>query len=129
MRRDWTYRPNEKFGTDDAISLGYDNTLFPFCVLFAAIVAAAVLVALERSRLFEKSLNLVEASKRRKSRAKSLPPPSTASTAWPEEDTRGPTFYDGDALNQKLFAFDLLFNGRDADLHNNGKKLRSTNSR
>ena len=45
--RDWTYSPSESYWVPDAISLGYDNTLFPFLILLGGIVAAAFFQLIE----------------------------------------------------------------------------------
>jgi hypothetical protein len=45
--RDWSYSPSESYWVPDAISLGYDNTLFPFLILLGGIVAAALFILIE----------------------------------------------------------------------------------
>ena len=53
----WTYQPLEEFGVEDAISLGYDNIIFPFFFLFFGIPGGALISLLEwlRSLLCGKS--------------------------------------------------------------------------
>ena len=44
----WTYQPLEEFGFEEAISLGYDNIIFPFFFLFFGIPGGALISLLER---------------------------------------------------------------------------------
>jgi hypothetical protein len=48
LNRNWTYAPKEVFWVDDAISLGYDNTLFPYLILLGGIIGAVILQLCEQ---------------------------------------------------------------------------------
>ena len=52
----WTYQPLEKFGFEEAISLGYDNIIFPFFFLLFGIPGGAFISLMEKliSRLSRK---------------------------------------------------------------------------
>ena len=43
----WTYQPLEEFGFEEAISLGYDNIIFPFFFLFFGIPGGAFIALFE----------------------------------------------------------------------------------
>jgi hypothetical protein len=47
MRHNYTYQPSEEFTIPEAIALGYDNTLFPFLVLFFTVPVAGILLICE----------------------------------------------------------------------------------
>ncbi len=45
--QDWMYNPTEQFAVPEAISLGYENTLFPFLVLACSAFLVLCLLLLE----------------------------------------------------------------------------------
>ncbi len=45
--QDWLKVPSEEFGTPDAPSLGFDNTLFPFLSMAWLILAASIVALTE----------------------------------------------------------------------------------
>ncbi len=44
VKRNWTYRPSADFESSAAGSLGYDNTLSPFFLLFCGLPAALIMI-------------------------------------------------------------------------------------
>jgi ABC-type amino acid transport substrate-binding protein len=47
LRKRWLFRPTAEFGVSEAISLGYDNTLFPFCMVVAGIIFSVIIILCE----------------------------------------------------------------------------------
>jgi ABC-type amino acid transport substrate-binding protein len=50
LNRDWTYLPTDVYWVDDAISLGYDNALFPYLILLGGIIGGVVVHLWEQIR-------------------------------------------------------------------------------
>ncbi len=46
--QDWTYIPSEEYGLAEGISLGFDNTAFPFLVLVGSLAGAVLLALAEK---------------------------------------------------------------------------------
>jgi hypothetical protein len=48
LRKRWMFRATAEFGVPDAVSLGYDNTFFPFSVVGSGCIVATIVMLCER---------------------------------------------------------------------------------
>jgi hypothetical protein len=50
ISKEWDKRPLIRYGMEDAVSLGYDNVMFPFSICALGVMASAISLTFERMR-------------------------------------------------------------------------------